>query len=127
FRDMVYRDRDPARLGKVIVRWQPGAIITAGNHEAEMPRREAVVHTSKAMQVRHFPYRSEEQFVTKVINGSRAYSLTSLPDHIGSHWRDSGRVYDAGGAAALRGLYRRQFHYDLPAADGLVHDPARLD
>src|SRR4029077_1502167 len=24
FRDMVYRDRDPARLGKVIVRWQPG-------------------------------------------------------------------------------------------------------
>lgn len=124
FHRMHYRQGDEAPLGKVIVRWQPGAFIEAGNHSAFV-QGGATRHTD--IQVRHFPYRSEDQFVRKAINGSQAYAATDLPWSTGQHWREYGVHYQRGGEEALRRIYREHFFYDLPSAAGLVYDPARID
>lgn len=126
FQTMQYRGPDEAPIGKVIVRWRPGCVIEAGNHAVHFAGY-GNKSTTRDVQVRHFPYRSEEQFVTKAINGSRAYAATDLPRDVGQHWREYGIHYQRGGEDALREIYRRHFFYDLPSAAGLVYDPARLD
>jgi glycosyltransferase involved in cell wall biosynthesis len=125
FERMVYRGQE-APIGKVIVRWRDGAIIEAGNHGAILPGSPAP-SSVRDVQIRHFPYRSADQFVRKAVNGSRAYAATDLPYGIGQHWREYGVLYQKGGEEALRAAYHAHFHYDLPSADGLVYDPARLD
>lgn len=128
FERMRYREREEAPLGKVIVRWRPGSIIHQGNHDVML--QGAGPHPASVdsdVQVRHFPYRSEDQFVRKAINGTAAYAATDLPMEIGLHWREFGAVYARGGLAALRAAYRKHFVHDLPTASGLVYDPARLD
>ena len=128
FTRMRYRAADEAPLGKVIVKWRPGGIIHAGNHGATLPNvppGAGTCHTD--IQVRHFPYRSPEQFVSKAINGSRAYAETDLDWSVGQHWREYGVHYAEGGEARLREIYREHFYYSLPSASGLVYDPARLD
>jgi len=128
FERMRYRSGDEAPLGKVIVKWRPGGIIHAGNHGATLPNVPPGAGTSHTdIQVRHFPYRSPEQFVSKAINGSRAYAETDLDWSVGQHWREYGVHYAEGGEERLREIYREHFYYSLPSASGLVYDPARLD
>lgn len=126
FQRMVYRQAEEAPIGKVIVRWQPGCVIEAGNHGVHFAGH-GDKSTTRDVQVRHFPYRSADQFVTKAINGSRAYAATDLPQDVGRHWREYGMWYKRGGEEALRKIFREHFWYDLPSAAGLVYDPARLD
>lgn len=123
FERMVYRG-DEAPLQKVIVRWQPGQVITAGNHDVEA---KGAPSTLRDVQVRHFPYRSANQFISKAINGSRAYAATDLPYGTGQHWREYGKLYEQGGEALLSEVFLEHFFYSLPSASGLVYDPARLD
>lgn len=121
---MGYRLHDPAPIPKVCIRWQPGARIEAGNHEVTLPG--ASTGPPTGLQIRHYPYRSEDQFVRKAINGSRAYRETDLPWHVGQHWREYGLLYERGGEEALREAFRAHFTYDLPSASGLVYDPVRI-
>src|SRR4029077_15128344 len=125
FQRMQYRGPDEAPIGKVIIRWKPGTVIEQGNHGAAMMAN--VRHLPTDIQVRHFPYRSADQFTRKAINGSRAYAATTLPPSVGQHWREYGKLYDKGGQKALKAAFDAHFFYDLPSASGLVYDPARLD
>lgn len=129
FTRMVYRSGEEAPLGKVIIRWRPGSIIHQGNHDVTVNGLGPHAPTSSLgdVQVRHFPYRSEDQFVTKAINGSRAYAATDLPMDVGQHWREYGKHYAKGGEQRLRQIYRAHFVHELPSASGMVYDPARLD
>jgi glycosyltransferase involved in cell wall biosynthesis len=124
FTRMRYRSGTEAPIGKVILRWQSDMVIEAGNHDVEGAYAPS---TRQDIQIRHFPYRSEQQFVRKAINGSRAYAETTLPPHVGQHWREYGQLYNQGGEQALRDAWHAHFYYDLPSASGLVYDPTRLD
>lgn len=126
FTRMRYRSQEQAPIGKVIVKWQNGCTLLAGNHGCTFPAGH-IVSSERDVQVRHFPYRSEDQFVSKAINGSRAYAATDLPWSTGQHWREYGMIYERGGEEALREVFRAHFVHDLPSASGLVYDPARLD
>lgn len=42
--------------------------------------------------IKHYQYRSFDQFVKKVRNGKTAYDATNLPDYMGSHWRRLGSM-----------------------------------
>lgn len=128
FERMRYRSGDEAPIGKVIVRWRLGSNIHQGNHGATIAGlgpTDGILHTD--IQVRHFPYRSPEQFVSKAVNGAAAYAATDLDWSVGQHWREYGLHYEQGGPERLRRIYREHFFYDLPSAAGLVYDPARLD
>ena len=92
FRSMVWAQPEPQGLPKVAFRWEPGAIIHQGNHDVTLPSGGARVD---ALGVRHFPVRSVAQFISKARHGAAAYAAApELPEDMGRHWREWGRLTD---------------------------------
>lgn len=117
-----WRRRKAAPLPKVAVRTRPVVTIHQGNHGADYggTRRGLLV-------VRHYPYRSVGQFVSKVRNGAAAYVATDLPEEQGKHWRDYGRLLNAGGPDAIADVFRAWFWAAAPECDStLIFDPAPI-
>lgn len=107
---MVWRRPAALPLPKVAVRWRDDLTIHQGNHGASYGGlRPAVV--PGLLVVRHFPYRSAEQTVRKVRNGAAAYAAAGdrLPESMGAHWRQWGRLLDTGGEQAIGDLFRRWY------------------
>jgi glycosyltransferase involved in cell wall biosynthesis len=122
YRSMVWRQAQPAALGKVAFQWRPGAVIHQGNHGVSLPGYAGP--GIAAVELRHFPYRSAEQFVRKAVNGATAYKLTDLPDDQGAHWRAYGETYDRHGEQAVRAVFEAHFNHLSPVDVGMVRDPA---
>jgi hypothetical protein len=120
-RSMQWRQRDPAPLPKVAVRWAPHLCIHQGNHGADRDGDRAVGD----LEVRHFPYRSFDQFLRKARNGAAAYAATDLPADQGAHWRQYGALIDSQGEDAFRSeVWERYYWFFSPTDAGLVYDPA---
>lgn len=121
FRALIWRQRRPMTLPKVAVKWHPSAVIHQGNHGASHPDGERSV---AGLEIRHFPYRSVDQFVRKAVNGAEAYRLTELPQELGAHWRGYGAIYQQYGRGALERVFLDHFWYLSPMDSGMVQDPA---
>lgn len=128
---MTWRRPDPLPLPKVAVRYRHDLVVEQGNHGCTYGGMAPA--TAELLVVRHFPYRSAEQFVRKVRNGAAAYAATDLPLDTGAHWRQWGAILDAHGEEAVADIYRRWFWRADPteraSRDGeilspLIHDPA---
>lgn len=114
-----WRRREPGELPKVACRQYARVTIHQGNHGADHG-----AHLDGLLVVRHFPYRSVEQFVSKVRNGAAAYAATDLPEDQGQHWRDYGRILAEGGPDALGDVFRQWFWTADPTGDStLIYDP----
>ena len=118
-----WRRTDPVPLPKVACQTGEDLRIWQGNHGATYSAPHA--HLSGVLHVRHFPYRSPEQFARKAINGAAAYAATDLPDNVGQHWREYGRIASEHGPEALHDVFRRWFWEADPKAAGLIHDPVK--
>ena len=118
-RRMRHRRPDPLELPKVAARCRDGLVIEDGNHGARYDFRPA--HLPGQLVVRHFPYRSAEQFVAKVRKGAAALAATDLPADTGAHWRGYGAILEAQGEDACVGIFRE--HFWQPDATGLIYDP----
>ena len=119
---MGWRRHDPAPLAKVACRAMSAVVIEQGNHGAHYPPARTV---DGQLVVRHFPYRSVEQFVRKVRNGAAAYAATDLPDDRGAHWRQYGALLEAHGETAIGEVFRQWFWSPDPTSDPtLIFDPA---
>lgn len=104
---------------KVACRPRANVTIHQGNHGADYGE---TIHD--VLEVRHFPYRSADQFVSKVRNGAAAYAATNLPHGDGQHWRDYGRLLEAHGEKAIQDVFRTYYWYLNPDFDSsLVEDP----
>ncbi|HYJ21627.1 MAG TPA: glycosyltransferase family 2 protein [Solirubrobacterales bacterium] len=115
-----WRRCQPCPLLKVACRPRPAVTIHQGNHGADYGET-----VEGQLVVRHFPYRSVEQFVSKVRNGAAAYAATDLPEHVGQHWRDYGRILDEKGEDGIAEVFRRWFWVNDPSVDdSLICDPA---
>lgn len=115
----------PEGLPKVAFRWEPGAVVEAGNHGVHLPSVHREFPPPTLLEVRHFPYRSAEQMCRKARNGAAAYAATDLPEQTGSHWRSYGRILDQpNGEQLLAKVYNDHFCYLSPTDSGLVYDPA---
>lgn len=123
FRTIVWRQRERAPLPKVAFRWEPGAVIAQGNHGVALPSG-GVAPSEVYLEVRHFPFRSAEQFIRKARNGAAAYRATDLPPTEGAHWRAYGDLLDRYGEDCLADVYREHFWFLSPTDSGLVLDPA---
>lgn len=121
FDTIVWRQRQPAPLPKVAFRYKDGAVVHQGNHGVTLPYEPV---TAAGIEIRHFPYRSPEQFVRKARNGAAAYRATDLPADEGAHWRGYGDLLDRGGPEVLEDVFRQYFWHLSPADAGLVLDPA---
>ena len=117
-----YRRKIPAPLRKVAVRVRPDLRIEQGNHSATYDGGTSTL--DGLLVVRHYPYRSPEQFVSKARNGAQAYAATELPWEFGQHWREYGQILDNDGPEALHGVFHRWFWSEDPAHDdSLIFDP----
>jgi glycosyltransferase involved in cell wall biosynthesis len=121
FRSIIWREQKPLGLPKVAFRWEPGAVIHQGNHGVSLPSK---IQTYAGLEVRHFPYRSAEQFVRKARNGAAAYRATDLPPHVGAHWRQYGDLLDRYGEDVLQEVFREHFWRLAPTEHGLTPDAA---
>jgi hypothetical protein len=123
-----WRRSDKGMLPKVACRFRDDLVIEQGNHSAGyhggMTRQEGL------LVVRHYPYRSTEQFIKKVKDGVAAYAATSgLPETSGQHWKDYGRLLDAYGEAGLVEVYNTWFHLNFSSVtppEGVIYDPAPI-
>lgn len=121
---MAWRRLGAAPLPKIACRAMPGLVVQQGNHGAWFDHTDLPPTISNVLTVRHFPYRSVEQFISKARNGAAAYAATDLPDDVGKHWRDYGRLLEAHGPDALGDVFREHFWCaDPTAANELVYDP----
>lgn len=119
FRRIQWRLREPAPLGKVCVRTDPDLQIHMGNHGAWLP---GAMLTTPGLIVRHYTWRTEEQYVRKIINGAAAYAATDKPENVGGHWRMFGNPPDPD---AVRAHFRKWFWSAEPEKnDSLIFDPA---
>lgn len=118
FRRIEWRQRSHGALGKVCCRLTPDLQIHMGNHSASFDGRGLTV---SGLAVRHFSWRTEEQYVRKIRNGEAAYAATDMPESTGGHWR----MFAGADDDAIRDHFRRWFHVDDPYADpSLILDPA---
>lgn len=104
-----FRRRQPLKLPKVACRYRPSLVIEQGNHGA---RYDGVIPAAlPLLTVRHFPYRSTEQFLRKVRNGAEAYRAAGdkLPPDAGAHWRQWGQILETHGEEACADIFRRWF------------------
>lgn len=112
--------RTPLPLPKVAVRTSVPVVIDQGNHGAWYSQKH-----SNGLHVRHFPYRSATQFESKVRSGAAAYAATDLPESIGAHWRQYGRILDTFGPEGVHEIFRKWFWVEDPNNDPtLILDPA---
>lgn len=127
FRSMVWRIERPGALPKVAFRWQPGAVIHQGNHGVTLATGET--GGLQVLEVRHFPVRSPDQYISKARSGAAAYAAApELDEDMGAHWRSWGRMSDE----QLCLAYAEHWYYNSPAdvgrvrqdGFGLVRDPA---
>jgi glycosyltransferase involved in cell wall biosynthesis len=119
---MPWRQGAPLPLPKVACRWREDLVIEQGNHGAYYDGGATVIPGQ--LVVRHFPYRSAEQFVRKARNGAQAYAATDLPPDVGAHWRQYGAIAEAHGDEACADIFRQWYWVMDPDASGLVYDPA---
>lgn len=134
-RRIQWRRDQPLPLPKVACRTHGQLVIEQGNHWARYPIPARATETPRIV-VRHFPYRTPDQMIRKVRNGSAAYAATTgLNAAIGKHWREWGQWSDEQIVDCFRAWYwrpRPDVPHDVCDADGtvlehqapLVHDPA---
>jgi hypothetical protein len=122
-RRIQWRQFQVSPLPKVAFRWEPDARVHQGNHGVDLPSAPVV---EDVLEIRHFPYRSEQQMAAKIAQGAAAYRLTDLPMTEGAHWRGMGQIMDQDGPEAIHDVFREHYLYATPEESGMVHDPAPL-
>lgn len=129
FRRIGWRKRERAPLPKVCVRLCDGLIIHMGNHSAYLP---GIAPAAPGLVVRHYSWRTREQYVRKIATGAKAYALTDMPESTGGHWRMHGLPPDDPAALAeweqrVGDHFTTWFYSPDPYADSsMIYDPAPL-
>lgn len=86
--------------------------------------------TVGGLVVRHFSWRSREQYVRKIANGSRAYQASGYGPEVGGHWQMWGVPPDdlaelAEWEQRVGDHFETWFYSSDPASDGsLIFDPS---
>lgn len=87
FESMIYAKQNSDSFPAVAFTRCSQARITAGNHDV-------LNHPGKVLDnvigIKHYQYRSFNQFVKKMRNGKRIMDLSIYPDYTCSHWRERG-------------------------------------
>jgi glycosyltransferase involved in cell wall biosynthesis len=119
FSRMGWRHLNHAPLGKVCVRAGKDVVIQQGNHGAKI---KGFATMSAGLNVRHFSWRSPEQYLRKIRNGAAAYAATDLPEDVGGHWR----MFNGAPDSTVVGHYWKWFYKKSPRSEqALIYDPIK--
>lgn len=108
-----WRRKERGRLPKVAARLTPDLRIDMGNHGVTVSYEPRV--REWALSIRHYPYRSPEQFVRKAVNGAKAYAAApDVSTRFGGHWRAYGKMIADHGDEAGYEWFHKWFYSDNP-------------
>jgi glycosyltransferase involved in cell wall biosynthesis len=121
-----WRRKEKGILPKVACRYRDDLVIQQGNHGAFYSGGGTIMEG--LLVIRHYPYRSPDQFVNKVRMGAAAYAATDLDEAVGAHWRGYGAILQNQGEAVLiEDVYKTWFYLDNPREHSDVfYDPAPI-
>lgn len=119
FKRIGWRQRSHGALGKVACRLRPELEIGMGNHSAWAP---GTGMTVPGLVIRHFSWRTPEQYLRKIRNGEAAYAAAGAARAgFGDHWR----AFEGKPDVAVTDHFNTWFHVVDPTADStLIYDPA---
>lgn len=120
FTEIQWRQAAPGALPKIACRLAYGLQILAGNHNARYGSSR--INRVRGLTVRHFSWRTPEQYVRKIRNGLEAYAATDLDPAYGAHWR----MFEGATNEEIEAHFREWFCKDDPVKAELVHDPAEV-
>lgn len=122
---MKWRSPERLPLGKVACRVVPGFEIGHGNHSATYPGVRHIPTVHNVIESRHFPYRTADQFITRVQGAWPPLRDSGLSRSHGAHMWGYGELLDRHGPEGLRDWFNSKFLFDHPATnvEGLVFDP----
>ena len=130
YKSMVWKRIAPLTLFKVIVRFNPDFVIDEGNHQICHSAGGVVASVlTESIAVRHFPYRSAEQFVHKIERAAKSVAAADLQG-CPPYWHGHGRVYiealQVNGPQALIDHFNTWFYFEDPEhpREPLALDPA---
>lgn len=113
-----WRQRFPG-MEKVACRLREDLFIQMGNHGATY--QGGCGATAGGLSIRHFSWRSEDQFLRKIVNGRAAYAATTLHPMYGAGWR----AYADSTDEQIRASFHNAFTRANPELDQeLIYDPA---
>lgn len=116
-----WRSRESGALPKVCARTASDLRIGAGNHDARYISDQYARAVRGFVSIRHFSWRTPEQYLRKIRTGQAAYAATKLPVTIGEHWRGWEDKPDQ----AVLAWYDRWALHSKPHGDSeLIFDPA---
>lgn len=123
FERIGWRQKFPLPLPKVACRLRPDLTILGGNHMARTQGTALQVRGN--IVIRHFPYRTPDQFVEKIRSNYEQLKTSGMPEDFGVHVRAYGRCLEEEGEEALRRHFDHWFVSTNPKADDtLTYDPA---
>jgi hypothetical protein len=118
FKKMRNKQDKPLGLNKIIARFNPKMIIDEGNHGAKWLNGDPIPGSWSPIEMRHFPYRSAEQFLSKIIVTKKAMDATpGYPREWGVHYRLYADSLAKAGPEAVKDWYRRWFYISEPKPD----------
>lgn len=138
---MAYKEVEPAPYGKVCFRAASNLLLEAGNHGATLDgvtylAREDEGHRPQVysikfprrgpVEIRHFPVRSQRQYVHKIVNGGIAYKASDIRTGAGGHWIERFGRYEREGEGFLLEEYEDRWNFEDPRKHGFIYDPVRL-
>jgi glycosyltransferase involved in cell wall biosynthesis len=116
-----WRQRESGALPKVCARTAPDLKIGAGNHDAHYTSDRWARSVKGDLSIRHFSWRTPEQYLRKIRIGQAAYAATELPESVGEHWRSWADKPDE---AILEWYDRWALHRSPHGNSELILDPA---
>ncbi len=121
---MGWRSVQMLPLPKVACRAVPGLRIGHGNHSAWFHGVRRPPAVNDVLAARHYPYRSPQQFITRVRHAWPMLRDSGLPETHGAHMWAYGRALDEGGPAALERWFADGMFFQAPETNrDLTYDP----
>lgn len=121
---MGWRDIEVLPLRKVACRARPDLFIDHGNHSARFHGVRYAPEVSGVLGARHYPYRSPDQFVKRVLGAYPQLQTSGLPRSHGAHMWGYGEHWERGGEDGLRDWFNTRMTFDRPDENpALVYDP----
>lgn len=119
YKRIKHRAVKPAPLDKVMIRFNPNMVIEEGNHGASWKDSgNRIPGEWIAVEMRHFSYRSSEQFVNKVRLTEKAMNATpGYPASFGVHYRVYADALHRGGEEHLKEWFYRWFYTGGPTSE----------
>lgn len=117
---MKWRQSTANALCKSAFVFNPHLNIDQGNHSISYKNGQPMINETVDIGIRHYPYRSREQFISKARIGGAAYAATTLPSSMGSHWRGYKAILDGQGEDALAEVFYQWFYFKDPQASGMI-------